>query len=108
MSQTIGKRIRIRRKELGYSQRQIAKKLDIGQSTYSRIEREIIRKEEILLYKISDALRCIPYELLFPDIRIQSLNDEEKEILELYDKLPPRMQLIIKELLKEWVKHGRK
>ena len=85
----------------------MADKLNIGQSTYSRIENRVVQKEEELLYKISDLLSCAPHELLFPEIRTVKLTKEEKEVLCLFNKLPGRMKVIVKELMKEWNRYGR-
>lgn len=84
----------------------MSEKLNIGQSTYSRIETQALEKESNILLKICDVLCCTPYELIFPDLFIEKLTDEEKKVLMLYKKLPGRMKLIIKELMKEYLRRG--
>jgi transcriptional regulator with XRE-family HTH domain len=108
VQRTIGERIKDRRIDLGYSQRKMSEKLNIGQSTYSRIERKIEVKNEKLLYELSDILNCAPYELLFPEIRATKLTKEEIDVLNLFNKLPGRMKVILKELMKEWIRHEKK
>lgn len=60
INQRVGRRIRVRRVELGMTQGQLAAKLSIGPSNLSYIERGERDVSVSLLEEIAGALKCKP------------------------------------------------
>lgn len=62
INQQVGRRIKVRRVELGMTQAELAEKLSVGQSNLSYIERGKRDVSVSLLAEIAQALRCRPEE----------------------------------------------
>ena len=62
INQQVGRRIKVRRVELGMTQAELAQKLSVGQSNLSYIERGERDVSVSLLAEIAQALRCRPEE----------------------------------------------
>ena len=62
INQQVGRRIKVRRVELGMTQAELAQKLSVGQSNLSYIERGKRDVSVSLLAEIAQALRCRPEE----------------------------------------------
>ena len=62
INQQIGRRIKVRRVELGMTQGELAEKLSVGQSNLSYIERGERDVSVSLLAEIAQALKCKPEE----------------------------------------------
>ena len=60
INQQVGRRIKVRRVELGMTQAELAQKLSVGQSNLSYIERGERDVSVSLLAEIAQALRCRP------------------------------------------------
>ena len=70
INERVGRRIKVRRVELGMTQAELAQKLPVGQSNLSYIERGERDVGIKLLEKIAEALKCKPEYLLreFEDV----------------------------------------
>lgn len=62
INQQVGRRIKVRRVELGMTQADLAQKLSVGQSNLSYIERGKRDVSVSLLAEIAQALKCRPEE----------------------------------------------
>ena len=62
IKERVGRRIRVRRVELGMTQGELAEKLRVGQSNLSYIERGQRDVSVSLLAEIAEALKCRPEE----------------------------------------------
>jgi transcriptional regulator with XRE-family HTH domain len=62
INQQVGRRIKVRRVELGMTQAELAQKLSVGQSNLSYIERGERDVSVSLLAEIAEALKCRPEE----------------------------------------------
>ncbi|MEI2781190.1 MAG: helix-turn-helix transcriptional regulator [Candidatus Competibacter sp.] len=62
INQQVGRRIKVRRVELGMTQAELAQKLSVGQSNLSYIERGQRDVSVSLLAEIAEALKCRPEE----------------------------------------------
>lgn len=62
INQQVGRRIKVRRVELGMTQAELAQKLSVGQSNLSYIERGERDVSVSLLAEIAQALKCRPEE----------------------------------------------
>lgn len=62
INQQVGRRIKVRRVELGMTQGELAAKLSVGQSNLSYIERGERDLSISLLAEIAQALKCKPEE----------------------------------------------
>ena len=62
INQQVGRRIKVRRVELGMTQADLAEKLSVGQSNLSYIERGKRDVSVSLLAEIAQALKCRPEE----------------------------------------------
>ena len=60
INQQVGRRIKVRRVELGMTQAELAEKLSVGQSNLSYIERGERDVSVSLLGEIAQALKCRP------------------------------------------------
>jgi len=60
INERVGRRIKVRRVELGMTQAELAQKLSVGQSNLSYIERGERDVSVSLLDEIAGALRCKP------------------------------------------------
>jgi transcriptional regulator with XRE-family HTH domain len=69
INQRVGRRIKVRRVELGMTQAELAQKLSVGQSNLSYIERGERDVSVSLLEEIAIALKCKP------DYFLQELRD---------------------------------
>lgn len=70
INERVGRRIKVRRVELGMTQAELAQKLSVGQSNLSYIERGERDVSVSLLDEIAKALRCKPEYFLreFQDV----------------------------------------
>ena len=64
INERVGRRIKVRRVELGMTQAELAQKLTVGQSNLSYIERGERDVSGSLLDEIARALRCKPEDFL--------------------------------------------
>jgi transcriptional regulator with XRE-family HTH domain len=62
INEKVGRRIKVRRVELGMTQAELASKLSVGQSNLSYIERGERDVSVSLLAEIAEALKCRPEE----------------------------------------------
>jgi transcriptional regulator with XRE-family HTH domain len=94
---TAGERIRARRKELNYTQRELAKIVKVAHVTISQWETEDSAPGGKNLFALSRALRCTPEWLLYGD-ETQApaaftetprlLSEREEELIDLFASLP--------------------
>lgn len=64
INERVGRRIKVRRVELGLTQAELAQKLSVGQSNLSYIEKGKRDVSISLLDEIASALKCKPEHLL--------------------------------------------
>jgi transcriptional regulator with XRE-family HTH domain len=64
INERVGRRIKVRRVELGMTQAELAQKLSVGQSNLSYIERGERDVSVSLLEEIAKALKCKPEHFL--------------------------------------------
>ena len=64
INEQVGRRIKVRRVELGMTQAELAEKLTVGQSNLSYIERGERDVSVSLLDEIARALKCKPEDFL--------------------------------------------
>lgn len=98
---TFGERIRARRKDLGLTQKSLAKTLKLSDVSISQWERDESEPTGKNLHALSKALRCSPTWILFgdedktPEVPIDipaPLDAKQQELLELFDALPESEQ----------------
>ncbi|MFB5172512.1 helix-turn-helix domain-containing protein [Erwinia amylovora] len=94
---TFGERIRARRKDLGFTQKSLAKALQLSDVSISQWERDESEPTGKNLHALSKALRCSPTWILFGDEdkapeesgEIPArLDPRQQELLELFNALP--------------------
>ncbi|EMR4174183.1 helix-turn-helix domain-containing protein [Serratia marcescens] len=95
--QTPGSRIRGRRKEMKFTQRSLAQALGISHVSVSQWERDDSEPTGKNLFSLSRVLRCSPTWILFGDEEQQpsqideiprQLNEQQIQLLDLFDQLP--------------------
>ncbi|EMH4928132.1 MULTISPECIES: helix-turn-helix domain-containing protein [Serratia] len=95
--QTTGSRIRGRRKEMKFTQRSLAQALGISHVSVSQWERDDSEPTGKNLFSLSRVLRCSPTWILFGDEEQQpsqideiprQLNEQQIQLLDLFDQLP--------------------
>ena len=78
----IGKRLRIRREQLGYTQKQLGEKVGVTPSAITNYENETSHPKEPILIKLMEALKCDANYLYQDSINItndcNSLNNDSK------------------------------
>jgi transcriptional regulator with XRE-family HTH domain len=103
--ETIGDRLRRLRKELKLKQGEFAHGIGLKQGSYSEIENE----KEVLTQKNAEFI-CLKYGVNIdwlqhggngPIFKSQELTSNEKELLEIYDKLIPETQKEVREYANE-------
>jgi transcriptional regulator with XRE-family HTH domain len=110
MEKTFGERVREARKSLKLTQKQLAKKSGLSQTTISDIERgRNAASKEIL--QLAQALHQSAEYLQFGTIGaipapITSVNDDEKELLALWEQLLPGQRAIILSDIRKEVDHN--
>lgn len=98
-SETIGRRILRRRKDIGLPQRDLGKVLGVSHATISLWESDKTEPSGKNLHSLAKALQCTPTWILFgdenqtpaPPVPAESQNHlsaDEQEMLELYRSLP--------------------
>lgn len=103
----IGEKIKQRRTELGWSQRELAAKMDYDHSTIGRIERGIIDIPQSRIVQFSEVLR-VPIAYLMDwekpmemaERHFDMVMDEDLgDIFEDFKKLSPAKKQIVKDLI---------
>lgn len=100
---TLGQRIKQRRKEVGLSQSRLSKAAGVSDSSISLWESDTTAPRGQNLHKLASALQCSPTWILFgdedkaPSTPIEpseqsQINEEERELLQLYRSLPESEQ----------------
>ncbi len=100
---TLGRRIRQRRKEIGFSQRDLSRAAGVSDSSISLWESDNTAPRGENLHKLAAALQCTPTWLLFGDENQAptqavpadaplELSDDELEMIRLYRALPESEQ----------------
>lgn len=100
---TLGRRIRQRRKEIGFSQRDLSRAAGVSDSSISLWESDNTAPRGENLHKLAAALQCTPTWLLFGDENQAptqavpageplKLSDDELEMIRLYRALPESEQ----------------
>lgn len=98
---TLGERIRARRKELGFTQKSLAKTLKLSDVSISQWERDDSEPSGKNLFALCKTLRCSPTWVLFGDEDKQpaepsptevTLDERQRELLDLFDALPESEQ----------------
>jgi len=80
MNVTIGKRIRTFRENKGFSQEEMAEKLHISQSAYSRIEKGETNNWVPLIEDLCAQLEITPEDLFASDGLVQNNNDNASAV----------------------------
>lgn len=83
----IGKRIKIRREQLGLTQAELANKLKITPSAVTNYENDISHPKEKVLYKLFDALKCDANYLFQDEIKGFLNNPQKQHLIDNYDGL---------------------
>ncbi|WP_343529280.1 helix-turn-helix domain-containing protein [Yokenella regensburgei] len=118
-SETIGRRILRRRKDIGLPQRDLGKILGVSHATISLWESDKTEPSGKNLHSLAKALQCTPTWILFGDdeqspaepvpIDAQAqLSADEQEMLELYRSLPESEQQAQVQNLRARVKNFNK
>lgn len=118
-SETIGRRILRRRKDIGLPQRDLGKVLGVSHATISLWESDKTEPSGKNLHSLAKALQCTPTWILFGDenqtpanpVPAESqpqLSADEQEMLELYRSLPESEQQAQIQNLKARVKNYNK
>ncbi|WP_342656884.1 helix-turn-helix domain-containing protein [Pantoea sp. RSPAM1] len=98
---TLGERIRSRRKDLGFTQKTLAKALQLTDVSISQWERDDSEPTGKNLHALSKALRCSPTWILFgdedktpeePSALPVTMDARQQELLDLFDALPESEQ----------------
>lgn len=96
-NELVGKRILERRRELGITQSDVAKELEVSSAAVSLWEKGKAIPSSEKLYYLADILQCNINWLLMgsggtpsltPESSPSSLTPDEEELLELYSKIP--------------------
>lgn len=118
-SETIGRRILRRRKDIGLPQRDLGKVLGVSHATISLWESDKTEPSGKNLHSLAKALQCTPTWILFGDENQtpadpvpaetqNQLSADEQEMLELYRSLPESEQQAQIQNLKARVKNFNK
>ncbi|EOI3569017.1 helix-turn-helix domain-containing protein [Cronobacter dublinensis] len=118
-SETLGRRVLRRRKDVRLTQRDLAKALGISHATISLWESDNTEPSGKNLFALAKVLQCSPTWLLFGDedkepgeplaLTAQpSLSPDEQEMLDLYRALPESEQLAQVQNLRARVKNFNK
>ncbi|EIX9048230.1 TPA: helix-turn-helix domain-containing protein [Klebsiella oxytoca] len=98
---TLGERIRARRKQLGFTQKTLAKALKLSDVSVSQWERDDSEPSGKNLFALCKTLKCTPTWILFgdddqepqePSAEEIVLDEKQKELLELFNALPESEQ----------------
>lgn len=99
---TLGQRVLARRKELGLTQREAAKRTKVAHVTISQWERDETQPAGTRLFALAKALQCTPTWLMFGDEEqtpepaslplSPELSDKHRELIDLFDSLPESEQ----------------
>lgn len=100
---TLGSRVLSRRKELGLTQREAAKRTQVAHVTISQWERDETQPTGTRLFALAKALQCTPTWLMFGDEeqapvpghlmdKTPDLSEKHKELIDLFDSLPESEQ----------------
>lgn len=93
INKLIGKTIARYRQKSGFTQEQIAEKLELGNETVSRIERGIIMPNVMRLIELAEIFNCTAADLLggsspraqdqngYADSLIAGLNEEDRQLV---------------------------
>lgn len=100
---TLGKRIKLFRKQMHITQEQMAEQLDLSLSFISQIERGVTKMSLDTFVDICDCLDCSPSDL----IEQSTIPNEDctLEFYDLYQKLPRRDQKLFYHMLKAYREH---
>lgn len=100
MQETLGEYIARRRKEIGLTQRALAKKARVSSSTLSRIELDVGKPGSATLERLADAL-SIPMSNLADVLQGRKFKKEpgQHPIVLLLDPLPPKVQKTAEKML---------
>ena len=107
----IGEKIKIRRKELRMSQRDLAEKMGYNHSTITRIENGKIDIPQSRIVQFADVLNTgIAYlmdweEEIAPDDLV--LTEDERLLISLFRQVPADMQRNVLDSLKLFAKHQK-
>lgn len=118
-SETLGRRVLRRRKDVRLTQRDLAKALGISHATISLWESDNTEPSGKNLFALAKVLQCSPTWLLFGDEDKEPgepvaptteplLSPDEQEVLELYRALPESEQLAQVQNLRARVKNFNK
>jgi len=91
-TETMGMRIRARRKALGYTQQYLAEILWVKEETISNYENDKVDIKGSVICKLAEVLETTPDYLLTGSV--MGLSDMEQAVLELFKSLPEEMKEI--------------
>lgn len=91
-TETMGMRIRARRKTLGYTQQYLAEILWVKEETISNYENDKVDIKGSVVCKLAEVLETTPDYLLTGSM--MNLSDMEQAVLELFKSLPEEMKEI--------------
>ena len=106
MSTGLGERLKKKRKELGLSQEELAKRLGLkSKSTICKIERGDDNLTTTAIRKYANALNVEPgYLMGWEEVEVQAVTDEERikaeRLYDLYTKSSPEVQQAVELMLK--------
>jgi transcriptional regulator with XRE-family HTH domain len=118
-TETLGRRVLRRRKDIGLTQRDLGKALGISHATISLWESDNTEPSGKNLHALAKVLQCSPTWILFGDEdkepaepqsvnNLTSLTPDEEEVLELYRSLPESEQIAQVQNLRARVKNFNK
>lgn len=118
-SETLGRRVLRRRRDIGLTQRDLGKALGISHATISLWESDNTEPSGKNLYALAKVLQCSPTWILFGDDDKEpgepqpvntspSLTPDEEEVLDLYRSLPESEQIAQIQNLRARVKNFNK
>lgn len=91
-NETMGMRIRARRKALGFTQQYLAEILWVKEETISNYENDKVDIKGSVICKLAEVLETTPDYLLTG--KVMGITDKEQALLELFRSLPDEMQEI--------------
>ena len=89
-TETMGMRIRARRKALGFTQQYLAEILWVKEETISNYENDKVDIKGSVICKLAELLETTPDFLLTG--KVMDFNDKERELISLFKSLPAELQ----------------
>lgn len=101
----LGKRLEQIRKDKKINQSDLAKIIGLTQQTISSYEKGVNKPSIDILLRLAAELNVSSDYLLFGNMDTEKLSEEQKEILNVYGKIPQEKKRHAKEVLKTFVEN---